>query len=178
MENIEEKWVSILKSKSYYEVSSFGSVRSTERVVEDSLGRKRLRKSVVLKPLINHNGYLQVNLFIDCKNITSRISRLVAEAFIPNPENKLQVNHINGIKTDNRVENLEWNTSLENIRHSIVNNLKKTARGEQSGACKFKDEDIRYIRKSNKIKYHLAKEYNVHITTITNIINKITWKHI
>lgn len=177
MEQVEI-WKDVIGFEGIYQVSNLGRVKSLKRTKKDTIGRVREYPEIVLKQMLSEKGYLQVNLYILSRNVPQRVARVVAQSFIPNPENKSQVNHINGIKTDNRVENLEWNTSLENIRHSIVNNLKKTARGEQSGASKFKDEDIRYIRESNKIKYHLAKEYNVCITTITNIKNKITWKHI
>lgn len=177
MEQVEI-WKDVIGFEGIYQVSNLGRVKSLKRTKKDTIGRVREYPEIVLKQMLSEKGYLQVNLYILSRNVPQRVARVVAQSFIPNPENKSQVNHINGIKTDNRVENLEWNTSLENIRHSIVNNIKKTARGEQSGASKFKDEDIRYIRESNKIKYHLAKEYNVCITTITNIKNKITWKHI
>lgn len=72
-----------------------------------------------LKPRDNKRGYQTVNICIDNKKKNQYIHRLVAEAFIPNPENKQEVNHKNWIKTDNRVENLEWSTRSENMKHSI-----------------------------------------------------------
>ena len=76
-----------------------------------------------LKLMKNNNGYLHVSLCKDSKVKFHQVHRLVAIAFIDNPENKEQVNHINAIKTDNRVENLEWATHLENNRHKAANSL-------------------------------------------------------
>jgi hypothetical protein len=97
-----EIWKSIKGYEGLYEVSNLGNVK---------------RKGFELKK-IDRNGYYRVCLQKNKKRNWRSINRLVAEAFIPNPENKPQVNHINAIKTDNRVENLEWTTGIENIRHA------------------------------------------------------------
>lgn len=72
-----------------------------------------------LKPRINRYGYLAVRLYIDKVGIDKTVHRVIAETFIPNPENKITVNHKNGIKTDNSVDNLEWNTIQENTLHGF-----------------------------------------------------------
>jgi hypothetical protein len=83
------------------------------------------KKNKELKPSLSSNGYYRVSLCNKNKIKTYKIHRLVAEAFINNSQNKKNVNHINGIKTDNRVENLEWSTSSENNLHAYKIGLKK-----------------------------------------------------
>ena len=104
-----------------YEVSNLGRVRSCDRIVTYSNGVKHKYKGKVLKSGDNNHGYLRVTLCDDRGHKTATIHRLVATAFIPNPENKQTINHINEIKTDNRVENLEWMTIKENINHGTHN---------------------------------------------------------
>lgn len=106
----EETWKPIPGYEDYYEVSTLGRVKRIK-------GKKGTHIGRILEGTLR-NGYLTVELASDDAAKVYRINRLVAQTFIPNPENKLEVNHINGIKTDNRVENLEWATHNENIQHA------------------------------------------------------------
>src|SRR3954467_9204415 len=87
-----------------------------------NLGRIKNKKSAILKGHIHRGGYIRIDFNINGNRTQSYLHRLVAEAFIPNPENKPFVNHINGIKTDNRLDNLEWVTSKENANRKVFPN--------------------------------------------------------
>ena len=106
-----------------------------------------------LKPILNVNGYITYGLFNKGKQKRFLAHRIIAKCFIPNPKNKPQVNHINGVKTDNRVENLEWCTGSENQKHAV--NIGLRDKGYKSMA---KKNSKPVIDLSTGIFYNSSKE--------------------
>lgn len=111
---MEEIWKTI-ENNPNYEISNMGNVRSVDRFVNCN-GGVAFKKGKILKNYLSKRGYYVVNLSIK----QYKVHRLVAEAFIPNPDNKPQIDHINTDKTDNRVENLRWVTNKENMNNPIT----------------------------------------------------------
>lgn len=113
----KETWKLILGYENFYEVSSFGNVRAFDKYVPTKGGVLKMLRGRILRPGIV-SGYPRVLLHKNKVRKNLFVHRLVAQAFISNPENKPCVNHINGNKIDNRAENLEWCTSKENLYHA------------------------------------------------------------
>ena len=118
MNNDNEIWKDVNEYEGYYKVSNFGEIKSCLRTVKHGLGNaNRTIKSRIIKPYNDNHGYHIVSLSKDGKVKKHKVHRLVAEAFISNPENKPTVNHLNEIRNDNRASNLEWATYKENNDH-------------------------------------------------------------
>lgn len=125
-----------------------------------------------LKPQPNNKGYGRVQL---CGKFYF-VHRLVAEKYIPNPNNLPQVNHKDGNKNNNSVENLEWVSNQENRNHAVENGLH--FQGEKCPWAKLTQEDIKYIRSHSDMKQtELAKMFNVTRTTIGDILHNRSWKN-
>lgn len=141
MEDKKEIWKPIKGFEGRYEVSNMGRVMS--------LCYKNTNQKKVMSPSPNLQGYFNLALRKNGKLKRVLVNRLVAETFIPNPENKPQVNHINGCHQDNRVENLEWVTAKENMQHAF-HVLKRKANTPQLGRFGILDPASKSVRMMSK----------------------------
>lgn len=169
---MEEIWKTI-EDYPQFEVSSCGNMR-------------RIATGKVLKLNINKQGYLVVCVSLGKKGTykSFKVHREVARAFIPNPENKPQVNHIDGDKLNPHVTNLEWATASENIVHAYDNDLIDFRIGEEVWCAKLTQENVEFIRTNysprgiNGISCRqLAKLFKVDHSVISRIVNKKAWHY-
>lgn len=141
-----EIWKDIKGFEGLYQVSNLGRVKSLERIITRKNGITLPIKEKILQYGIDRKGYYFVGLYKNGKGENKSIARLVAEAFISNPDNKPEVNHINTIRTDNRIENLEWCTHKENCNNPLTKEHQKIA---QTGRI-HSEETKKKISKNNK----------------------------
>ena len=119
----KERWKIIPNTKGYYSISSFGNIKSNDRIIYDKNGKARTIKGKLLFPELNNSGYLIVSLSIDGCRYNELIHRLVAAAFCNNFQDELDIDHIDCNKINNHYTNLEPVTRRENICRAYTNNL-------------------------------------------------------
>jgi len=164
MEN--EIWKDVKGYEGLYKVSNLGHIKNS--------------KGKLLKPTLRSNGYLVKNLNKDGVKTQYKMHRIVCGAFIENPENKPDVNHIDGNKQNNKLTNLEWCNRSENMIHAVQTGLLK---GKKRPNVKLTNEQVAYIRKNyipNDKEYGisaLCKKFKINSrSTVFNILNGKTHK--
>lgn len=156
-----------------FEVSSDGRIRN-------------IKTKRVYKTWINHKGYEQVCVSLGStgKKKVFKIHKAIAETFIPNPEHKPEVNHKDGNKLNNSVSNLEWVTSVENMRHASNSGLLNPQRGTTHTLSKLTVEDVVYIREhyiprdSEYGARALGRKFNIHHSNILDIIHGVSYVNV
>jgi len=171
---MKENWKPIAGYKGIYEISNFGQIKR----VAKGPGTK---PGTIIKPWIRSEGYSYHDLNKNGKRRHFRTHTLVAKAFIgPPPTKKHQINHIDGNKQNNKVDNLEWVTPSENQRHA--RDIFGYWLGERGSASKLTPEKVIELRKMYKTGLYsqreLAKIFGIAQSSIWSIIHKITWAHI
>lgn len=160
-----------------YEISKSGKIRSLDRYTHK---KGHFRKGKEIK-CHYECGYECIMISKDKKKKHNLVHRLMAKTFIPNPENKRTVNHIDGNKLNNNLSNLEWNTHKENIAHSYKMGMSNN-RGEGNGRAKLTEKDVFFMRKSygkDGITYlSLAKKFNITMAVARFAVKGITWKYL
>lgn len=185
---IHEEWRPVQDFEDYYEVSNFGRIKSKAIFIRhdgnwsDEHGYVKKIKTKNLSK--NRYGYITSKLckLGKCRRLT--VHRLVAKAFIPNPDNYTQVNHIDGDKTNNVVWNLEWVSQARNIQHAFETGLMTNdhLKGSNHHNAKLTEEDVKTMRRiyneGNVTIKALANKYNIGATTARDILKNRTWKNV
>lgn len=178
---MKEIWKSIIQFEGFYSISNLGNVRSEERVMQRVRSGKPynyLIKEKILTPRKDRLGYLSVCLCKDKKIHQKLIHRLVLKAFGGPPSNpKDECNHKDGKPPNNHIDNLEWVSHTENLRHAV--DILEKIRGEKHGACKLTKKEVLEIRQNTTLNQRqLAKKYKVNFSAIWKIIHRKRWTHI
>ncbi len=172
-----EQWKPIDGWKDLYEVSNVGRIHALERTVYFIDGRIRIFPEHIMVNQTNPaTGYVMVPLSRDNRTRHYYVHRLVAKAFVPNPENKKYVNHLDGIRCHNTFDNLEWSTHQENIQHAYATGLARILRGEEKPNVKVTWQAAHQLRTDVwNVVQAWAIAHDVHTQTAWDIIAGRNW---
>lgn len=176
-----EIWKDIKNYEDIYQISNLGRVKSLNREV---IQKNRVINwpERIFKTTSTKNKYSNIKIYNKNGFENVSVHRLVGIAFVPNSNNKLFINHINGIKNDNRAENLEWCTTSENVKHAYRIGLNIPVFGDKSHSSKLTSVQVKTIKESYRDNLYtqsqLAKIYNVRVSNINMILTNRTWKRV
>lgn len=175
---MKESWKPIKGYEGYYEVSNLGRVRALSRIVpsvtKDGKPGKRTLKYHIVAQANCSNGYKQVTLSKNGKTRMHRVHRLVAEAFIRNPQGLPEVNHLDETRTNNRADNLEWCTHKYNNNYGT-----KPMRGERNPMSKLTEGDVKAIRQrraNGDLLKAIAADFGVSTSHVSSLVSGRRWK--
>lgn len=180
MTKIDEIWLPVKSYEGIYEISNLGRVKSITRFVTDILnGKERVHRinGCIFKYRVDQKGYPIVKISKNGHYRNIPVHRLIAAAFIENPSNLPAINHINGIKSDNRIENIEWCTIGDNTRHAFASGLIKN-KGVDNVSAKLSENQVIEIINSKEPTKNLLPIYGVSANVINEIKRGNRWKHL
>lgn len=169
-------WREIPGYEGLYEISDSGIVRSIERLIVRSRNGVKPVPQKIKKPTLRKDGYLRVNLWKGCQRRTFAVHRLVLMAFVGFPPEGHEACHANGIRADNRLENLRWDTKKANYADARAHGTCTT--GERNGRAKLTREQAAEIRASTLSYSQLASAYGVSRAAVHYIKSNRGWKEV
>lgn len=180
-----ELWAPFPEYEDLYEVSNMGRVRTVLHKFEDLKRSKKVMRlfwgHIIKKPNSDKDGYQSIMVSRNGERSYRKVHRMVAIAFLDNPNNLPDVNHINGVKHDNRLSNIEWVSHRDNILHCYSHRL-HSGIGEAHCWNKLKTEQVLRIREmweqKEASRMEISKRFGVSEGCVSNIIYRKTWKHL
>lgn len=173
-----EVWVDIPEYAGYYMVSNFARVKSVDRFVDNKRFGKVFKKSQILSPGRNSDGYLIVVLKKDSKSKTISLHKIVAMCFVQNEFLYNEVNHIDGNKQNNLPSNLEWCTRKQNMTHSVLSKLRDYSKPFDCSKFRLTEQEILFIFNSKEDTILLANRFNLTKSSIQRIRSGKTYSKV
>jgi hypothetical protein len=182
--NIAEEWRDVVGYEGFYMVSNRGAVKSCERTIQRLNRWGQISPSTFkekhIKPRLHTGGYHYVSLCVNSKPVNHYIHRMVLQAFIGEPAEGQECRHLNGIHTDNRLENLQWNTHSVNMDDQYTHGTR--ALGGKVAGSFLSESDVLAIREKYSLggvtQDQLAAEYKTTQTNIGLIVRGKNWAHV